>query len=228
MPRTPGVLHSDRATYAALHGGRFHRAPPAYLGDEPEALILVEIEEAFGRLDFEWSAKSDHVRVTVRKGRGARRQAICSVFGLTRTGALCAAARHLAAFHARTYRVPRIAPGRFYWFRPWPWHYFYPEDLRSLQGGEPPHGNPFAFATPTPFPVYVHRDLCHVRGAYRHVLAATGVCATADPVGWPENCDGAPIAVPLSRLPGDLGPRIEPPAGWSEPAPAAAAPSGQE
>ena len=190
----------DLCVYLALHGGRLpdDKAVPPYSTDD--ALIRDAIQATFGPLglsltNYEEAHGSQPYLIVRRDGR----KLFWPIREQTRALCLCDAATKLAALLSVKRPVPDLQMG-FYWFEPSPGVYFYPERF-SLYGEKEILGYPFAFASSEPFPVFVSGS-----GSRATV---TGI---GSPLDWPSN-DGT-IDVPIDRLPGVFGPRIEPPKDW--------------
>ena len=192
--------YPDLRVYLALHGGRLPEADavPPYTTDE--ALIRDAVQDTFAPVALSWKdcwkGTSDLPHLTVRRNGRKLFREFCEG---TRAQSLCTAAIKLAALLSVDRPVPVLQMG-FYWFRPSPGVYFYPERFTFQREGVR-HGYPFAFCSSEPFPVFV------VGGGGRAVVTGIGC-----PLDWPDN-DGA-IPVPINRLPGEFGPRIEPPTDW--------------
>ena len=188
-------------------------------GDDPDAgpappystdrvAIRKAIEQAFPRVELGWEDADPEdwnprpVLLVLNGGR----QLFWHIVKDSQALCLCEAAIKLMALTAPV-RPVREAETGFYWFRPHPGVHFFPTrhftSPATRRGGQEEVilDHPFAFSVSEPFPVFIRRR--------RGEPQATGVSFTIE---WPEN-DGA-IEVPLRRLPGELGPRIEPPDDW--------------
>lgn len=190
----------DLRVYLALHGG----CPPED-GEVPpystdEAVILAAIQAAFEPVEMtwknHWKGTGEMPHLVVRRHGRRLFKDLCEG---TRAETLCDAAIRLAALQVKRLPAPDVRTG-FYWFKPRPGVYFYPERNRGCPVVMR-YYPPFAFSSSEPVPVFV--------SGTRSKALVTGV---GSPLDWPDN-DGA-VSVPIQRLPGEFGPRIDPPADW--------------
>ena len=166
-------------------------------------VILEAIRAVFGQVDMRWKRSTD--RSVHEDGhrlclevRGEDEKA----YGNSPAMALCDAALLLAAALVECAVPQDMQPG-LYWFRPSPWVPVLPLEV-SDYGRSVSEGPIFVFSVSEPMPIYVRE----VRGQ----MVATGM---ERPLDWPRDTLSRGWAeIPLERLPGEIGPRIEPPADW--------------
>lgn len=193
----------DRWIFRALHG----RQPAdddvvqAYSADEE--VILAALHARFGPLEVAWQQgeewPSRDIELVVSR---AGRQFFVSQTKGDHTLILCAAVLHMATTLADERVLPVFRTG-FYWLRPEPGFPFFPWASVSVEGDHV-YGFHSVFQKSGPVPVFV--DASHGRAE------ATGIGC---PLDWPEYpVDGGAMTVPVSVLPGEWGPRIEPPPDW--------------
>lgn len=193
----------DRIIHRVMYGADAPGAdsPPAYSDDEE--VILEAIRTVFGQVGLTW--KNELGRQTAPPSSvvclvGTGRQSEC--WGQSPALALCHAAIRLAVLRAPRQARVDVAPG-FYWFRPTPYQPVFPIDVSDGRACCSTH-YPFVFISDEPMPVFVHE----VEGRWL-------VAGMANPIDWPRTpLNQGWSEIPLEDLPGELGPRLMPPAAW--------------
>lgn len=183
----------DRRVHSALHGSPLadDEQVPTYSTDG--VVIFDALRAALGPVDVSRTDRGCRRHLPYRYEVTQEGRKLLWADGKTEALALCSLALSLAALRAAKRPVPDMATA-LYWFRPARGVFFEPNSSFP----------PFCFSTSEPFPVFVKSG-----------KGETTAIGMGCPLDWPEYpVDGGAYAVAVDRLPGEFGPRIEPPKAW--------------